>query len=117
MSDRYPPTQASVGKLALFCLLAGVLTAALLFPVAGTAGMASNHASDLVTRGSADILDGEVPTVSLMVDAAGKPIAALYVQRRFEVPADRIADTMKLAIVSIEDKRFADHNGWTCRAP
>ena len=111
MSDRYPPTQASVGRLALFCVLAGVLTAALLFPLAGTAGMASNHASDLVTRGSADILDGEVPTVSLMVDATDKPIAALYVQRRVEVPADRIADTMKLAIVSIEDKRFADHNG------
>ncbi|PRC46416.1 penicillin-binding protein, partial [Mycobacterium sp. ITM-2017-0098] len=32
-------------------------------------------------------------------------------QRRFEVPSDQIANTMKLAIVSIEDKRFADHNG------
>ena len=46
-----------------------------------------------------------------MVDAAGNPIAWLYVQRRFVVPSDRIADTMKLAIVSIEDKRFAAHNG------
>ena len=46
-----------------------------------------------------------------MVDAAGNPIAWLYTQRRFEVPTDRIADTMKLAIVSIEDKRFAKHNG------
>ena len=32
-------------------------------------------------------------------------------QRRFEVPSDQIANTMKLAIVSIEDKRFAEHNG------
>ena len=46
-----------------------------------------------------------------MVDAAGNPIAWLYSQRRFEVPTDQIADTMKLAIVSIEDKRFAEHNG------
>ena len=44
-------------------------------------------------------------------DAAGNPIAWLYSQRRFEVPTHQIADTMKLAIVSIEDKRFAEHNG------
>ena len=27
------------------------------------------------------------------------------------MPSDQIANTMKLAIVSIEDKRFAEHNG------
>ena len=46
-----------------------------------------------------------------MVDAAGNPIAWIYAQRRWVVPGDRIADTMKLAIVSIEDRRFALHNG------
>jgi membrane peptidoglycan carboxypeptidase len=46
-----------------------------------------------------------------MVDAKGNVIAWLYSQRRFEVPSDQIANTMKLAIVSIEDKRFAEHNG------
>src|SRR5882757_2018550 len=38
-------------------------------------------------------------------------VAWLYSQRRFEVPSEQIANTMKLAIVSIEDKRFAEHNG------
>ena len=112
MSDQYPPTRPTVRRLALFCVLAGVLIAGLLFPVVGGLGMASNHASDLVTQGSADIVDGgQVPTVSTMVDAAGAPIAWLYVQRRWDVPTEKIADTMKLAIVSIEDKRFANHNG------
>ena len=46
-----------------------------------------------------------------MVDSRGNVIAWLYSQRRFEVPSDQIANTMKLAIVSIEDKRFAEHNG------
>ena len=110
-SDLYPPTRPTVRRLALFCVLAGVIVAGLLFPVVGGVGIASNHASELVAQGSADIVDGEVPTVSTMVDAAGKPIAWLFVQRRWEVPTDRIADTMKLAIVSIEDKRFAAHNG------
>ena len=111
MSDQYPPTRSTLRRLALFCVLAGVIFAGLLFPIVGGAGVASNHASELVAQGSADIVDGQVPTVSTMVDAAGKPIAWLYVQRRWEVPTDRIADTMKLAIVSIEDKRFAEHNG------
>ena len=111
MPDQYPPTGSTVRKMAQFCLLAGVLMAALLFPVAGGAGMISNHASDLVIQGSADIVDGDVPGISTMVDVTGKPIAWLYVQRRWQVPTHRIADTMKLAIVSIEDKRFADHNG------
>src|SRR6478609_404838 len=71
----------------------------------------SNRASDVVANGSAQLVEGEVPQVSTMVDAKGNVIAWLYSQRRFEVPSDQIANTMKLAIVSIEDKRFAEHNG------
>ena len=111
VSERYPPARPALVRLALFCLLAGVLTAGLVFPFVGGIGVASNRASESVAQGSADLLADDVPAVSTMVDAAGAPIAWLYVQRRFEVPSSRIADTMKLAIVSIEDKRFADHNG------
>ena len=105
------PTGLTVIKLAWCCLLAGVVAAALMFPLAGGLGLLSNRASDVVANGSAQLLTGDVPQVSTMVDAAGNPIAWLYSQRRFEVPGDKIANTMKLAIVSIEDKRFADHNG------
>ncbi|HEU0190213.1 MAG TPA: transglycosylase/D,D-transpeptidase PonA2, partial [Mycobacterium sp.] len=104
-------TGAAVAKLAGCCLLAGILLAALLFPMAGGVGLVSNRASDVVANGSAQLLDGEVPAVSTVLDAKGNTIAWLYSQRRFEVPADKIADTMKLAIVSIEDKRFAEHHG------
>lgn len=98
-------------KLAWCVLLASVITAALLFPVVGGFGLVSNRASDVVANGSAQLVEGEVPQVSTMVDAKGNVIAWLYNQRRFEVPSDQIANTMKLAIVSIEDKRFAEHNG------
>ena len=110
MSDR-SPVGVTVTKLAWCCLLAAVLLAALLFPVAGGIGLMSNRASDIVANGSTQLIEGDVPAVSTMVDAKGNVIAWLYSQRRFEVPGDKIADTMKLAIVSIEDKRFADHNG------
>lgn len=110
MSER-PPAGATLIKLAWCCLLASVIMAALLFPVVGGLGLVSNRASDVVANGSAQLVEGEVPAVTTMVDAKGNPIAWLYSQRRFEVPGDKIADTMKLAIVSVEDKRFAEHNG------
>jgi membrane peptidoglycan carboxypeptidase len=91
--------------------LASVIAAALMFPLVGGFGLMSNRASDVVANGSAQLVEGEVPAVSTMVDAKGNPIAWLYTQRRFEVHSDQIANTMKLAIVSIEDKRFAEHNG------
>ncbi|MCV7230434.1 transglycosylase/D,D-transpeptidase PonA2 [Mycolicibacterium komossense] len=110
MSDR-PPVAVTVIKMAWCCLLASVLVAAFLFPMVGGIGLVSNRASDVVANGSAQLVEGQVPAVSTMVDAKGNTIAWLYSQRRFEVPSDKIADTMKLAIVSIEDKRFAEHNG------
>ena len=106
-----PPRAVTVIKLAWCVLLASVVVAGLLFPVVGGFGLVSNRASDVVANGSAQLVEGEVPQVSTMTDAKGNIIAWLYTQRRFEVPSDQIANTMKLAIVSIEDKRFADHNG------
>ncbi len=110
MSER-PSTGITVLKLAGCCLLASVVVAALMFPVAGGLGLVSNRASEVVANGSAQLVAGDVPAVTTMVDAKGNTIAYLYSQRRFEVPSDKIANTMKLAIVSIEDKRFAEHNG------
>ena len=106
-----PPETVTVIKLAWCVLLASVVAAALMFPVVGGFGLVSNRASDVVANGSAQLVEGEVPGVSTMVDAKGNIIAWLYSQRRWEVPTDEIANTMKLAIVSIEDKRFAEHNG------
>src|SRR6201997_2333265 len=110
MAERHPAWMTAA-KLALCCALGGVLAAALMFPFAGGIGLMSNQASGVVATGSTDLLAEDVPQVSTITDAAGNAIAWLYTQRRFEVPSDRIADTMKLATVSIEDKRFAEHNG------
>src|SRR5882757_2067662 len=106
-----PPTTVTVIKLGWCVLLASVVAAALMFPLVGVFGLMSNRASDVVANGSAQLVEGEVPAVSTMVDAKGNTIAWLYSQRRFEVPSDQIANTMKLALVSIEDKRFTEHNG------
>lgn len=101
----------TIAKLAGCCLLAAVLLAGLLFPIAGGFGFLSNRAADTVDNVSAELVEGTVPAVSTMVDVAGNPIAWLYEQRRFEVPSDKISNEMKLALVSIEDKRFPEHQG------
>ena len=98
-------------KLILYILTAGLLVAALAFPFVGGTGAVANRLSDVAAQESARLLEGEVPIISTMVDAAGNPIAWLFAQRRWVVPGDRIADTMKLAIVSIEDRRFGVHRG------
>src|SRR6201997_743887 len=110
MAERHPAWMTAA-KLALCCALGGVLAAALMFPFAGGIGLMSNQASGVVATGSTDLLAEDVPQVSTITDTAGNAIAWLYTQRRFEVRTDRIADTMKLATVSIEDRRFAEHNG------
>ncbi|MBF6449477.1 penicillin-binding protein [Nocardia elegans] len=105
------PISQTLARLAGACVLAAVLVAGLLFPLAGGFGYMSNRAADAVDNVSAELVAGTAPAVSTMVDATGAPIAWLYEQRRFEVPSDKIANDMKLAIVSIEDKRFAEHGG------
>ncbi len=82
-----PPRSVTVIKLAWCVLLASVVAAGLMFPVVGGIGLMSNRASDVVANGSAQLVEGEVPQVSTMVDAKGNPIAWLYTQRRFQVPS------------------------------
>src|SRR3979411_1048738 len=105
------PKRATIIRLVGCCLLAGVVAGGLMFPGAGGFGVVSNRASDIVANGSAQLLSGEGPQVTTMVDAAGNPIAWVYSQRRCAVARDKSANTMRRAIVLMEDKRFAEHNG------
>ncbi|MEV6772602.1 penicillin-binding protein [Nocardia sp. NPDC051030] len=105
------PITRTLWRLAGSCVLAAVLLAGLLFPLAGGFGFISNRAADAVDNVSAELVEGAVPAVSTMVDVNGTPFAWLYEQRRFEVPSDKISNDMKLALVSVEDRRFAEHGG------
>lgn len=102
---------SSVGKLVATCVAAGVVAAGSLFPLAGAAGLASNKMADSLAGTSADLIKGDLPSISTVTDVDGEPIAWLYDQQRTEVPSSEISQEMKLAIIAIEDRRFADHNG------
>lgn len=98
-------------KLLGLCLLAGVLLAGMLFPVVGSLGLVSNRAGDTVDSISADLVATDPPLISTITDKDGEPIAYLYDQYRVLVPPEKISPTMKAALVSVEDRRFYEHQG------
>ncbi|ANN21508.1 penicillin-binding protein [Amycolatopsis orientalis] len=98
-------------KLIGLCVLAGVLVAGMLFPVAGAAGVISNQASETVDKTSSDLADIPPPLVTTITDNTGKQIATLYKQYRIPTTETQINDAMKWALISVEDKRFYEHNG------
>ena len=93
------------------CLLGGVLVAGMAFPGALALGLVAGAAGDSVNSVSTDLLTGQVPTASTIVDSAGTPIAYLFDQNREPVPAEQISPAMKAAIVAVEDRRFYQHQG------
>ncbi|GAB3459961.1 penicillin-binding protein [Actinophytocola sediminis] len=98
-------------KLVGLCLLAGVLVAGMLFPMVGALGVVSNRASDTIDSVSADLVATPPPLITRITDSKGKDIAYLYDQYRLPVTGEQISSTMKAALISIEDRRFFEHNG------
>ena len=75
---------AMPAKLILYILSAGMLVAALAFPVVGGVGAVANRLSDVTAEDSAQLLEGEVPIVSTMVDAAGNPKHLVGLAEQFD---------------------------------
>lgn len=98
-------------KLFGLCVLAGVLVAGMLFPAVGSLGVVSNRASDAVNSITRDILTQKSPLVTTVTDRDGEPISYFYEQDRTPAAPGQISDAMKAAIISIEDRRFFEHEG------
>ncbi|MDQ4118930.1 MAG: penicillin-binding protein [Actinomycetota bacterium] len=100
-----------IGVLAGLCVLAGVVTAGMVFPAAAGLGALSNEAGDSVSSSSADLVGTEPPLTTTLTDSAGQPIAYLFDQNRTNVTNEQISPAMKAAILAIEDRRFYEHQG------
>ncbi|WP_024332581.1 penicillin-binding protein [Gordonia hirsuta] len=97
--------------LALALTLAGILVAGLMFPFVSGAAMLSNRAAATMANTSSELLNGTVPEVTTVTDVNGAPIALLYDQYRTVVGYNDISQDMIRAIISIEDRRFLEHDG------
>ena len=100
-----------IGVLAGLCVLLGVVTAGMAFPLAGGLGILSNEAGDSVASSSVDLVNNPAPLTTTLTDSDGRPIAYLFDQNRTEVPNEEISPAMKAAMLAIEDRRFYDHQG------
>ncbi|MDU0478579.1 transglycosylase domain-containing protein [Staphylococcus chromogenes] len=90
---------------------AGLVGAAALAPVASLSGVAIAQTQKTMESDLIDLTDGTSPGVTTITDSQGQPIAWVYDQYRTEVNSQQISDVMKKAIVSIEDRRFYEHDG------
>lgn len=104
-------TTNSLTKLVASTVAAGVLGALALVPFASLSGVAVARTNDTMQTNLSDLTDGRGPGVTTITDSTDQPIAYIYAQRRFEVGGDEISTAMKDAIVSIEDRRFYEHDG------
>src|SRR5699024_10263126 len=68
-------------------------------------------ASDAMGSDIEALESGNIPGVTTIRDSEGNNMAYLFNQRRHPVEPDQISQSMKDAIVSIEDHRFYEHEG------
>lgn len=102
---------SNLAGLAIAIVMAAVLVAGLLFPIATGAGVLSNRAAATMENSSSELLGGTVPEVTTVTDVNGKPIATLFDQYRYQVGYNDISQEMIRAIISVEDRRFLEHDG------
>lgn len=104
-----PETLRRILRAATVVLIAGSLLAAI--TVVPLAGLSSAVTSALPRPAPRPADPADNPLATVITDATGEPIARLYDQYRVPTDPGDIAETMKAAVVAIEDRRFFDHVG------
>lgn len=101
----------SLLKILAAALVAGILIALAMAPVAGFAGFAATTTNATMQSNLEDMTTERMPGVTTINDSTGQPMAHLFSQRRYPVAPEQISPSMKDAIVAIEDRRFYEHEG------
>jgi membrane peptidoglycan carboxypeptidase len=103
---------SNVSSLLLCGLLAGVVVAAVAFPVAAMGGLAAKAGADTFDGLPTDVEVLPSPQITYLYASDGKTVLALlYDENRQDVSITEVADIMQKAIVASEDTRFYEHNG------
>lgn len=92
------------------CVLAGVLVASLLMPMALGAGLVINRNSATTGNLLDRMITQQMPVTTTLTDRNGAPIAYLYDQYREPLKPDQIPQVVKASITAAEDKRFWGHS-------
>ncbi|GAA3384580.1 penicillin-binding protein [Cryptosporangium minutisporangium] len=97
----------------LFCgVLAGVVLAAVAFPVVGATGWTAKSASDSFRNLPTEIRIPPLPAASTLLAGDGRTVlATFFEENRRSVPLKDVAPVMRQAMVAAEDLRFYEHHG------
>ncbi len=98
-----------VGAMARLSVLAGILVAALLIPATTFVAVTGNDVAQRALELPLELEENPNPQTTKVLAADGRLVAYFYEQNRSDVPLDQISDTMKNAILAIEDVRFYEH--------
>ena len=89
----------------------GLVLAAMLFPVLGSAGAAAKTTAQMVHDVDVEFEAANPALVTTVLAADGSPIVYAYNYYRSPIPLDQMGEWAPKAIVAIEDRRFYEHNG------
>ncbi|WP_309080977.1 transglycosylase domain-containing protein [Zhihengliuella sp.] len=117
MAGRKSPvfdTATTLGKIIAFfgvSAICGVLAAGLLVPIASLAGSSANASIEFFEELPAELKKEPLSVPSRVLANDGTELASFYAENRKPVSADQISQSMKDAIIAIEDYRFYEHGG------
>ncbi|WP_317846042.1 transglycosylase domain-containing protein [Nocardiopsis quinghaiensis] len=96
-------------------VVAGLLTAALVMPWVGGAGLAARNTAEAFMAMPSDLEVLPLTERVLLTDVDGDPIAEVAERERDVVPLDEISPAVPAALMAIEDERFYEHGGLDLR--
>nr|WP_090946676.1 transglycosylase domain-containing protein [Nonomuraea jiangxiensis] len=100
---------SSLARLTAAAVAAGVVAAAIAIPAVGGTGAMFVSASEDLGIQPEELKEPPLAEKTTVLDAKGNQIAQFYEQYRENVTLDKVAEIMKVAIISIEDFRFYEH--------
>ena len=106
-----PHVLPQLGKALAICVVAGLLLAALAFPVVGGLGLSAKAGADEFLVLPAELETPPLAQRSRILASDGSVIATLYSQNRVAVPLADVPEQTRKAVIAIEDSRFYAHNG------
>lgn len=95
----------------LVAAMGGVLSAGLLLPAVAGVGALANQSVNMFNELPAELQSQPLSQKSYLQSSDGKTIAHFYTQNRVVVSGDQISQSMKDAVVAVEDRRFFEHGG------
>ncbi|MDN5917960.1 MAG: penicillin-binding protein [Pseudonocardia sp.] len=95
-----------LGRLAVACLVGGLVAAGVLTPVGAGLDALSTQMPAVRPDPLGGVGASQVPLATTVTDRAGTPIATLYEQYRVPLSYHQIAPAMDAAILAAEDRRF-----------